>query len=126
MFSTFPAFTFSSLETAAICKIGAAFAVTTGFSAFAVFGLAATVAVTFVTGFTSSFAAIGIIGAVRVITHPRPVFAAIYFVLTVLAAAGIFLMLQAEFLAFALIVLSVLVFVKGLGQPFPLWPSFLG
>jgi len=27
-------------------------------------------------------------------------------------------------LAFALIVLSVLVFVKGLGQPFPLWPSF--
>ncbi len=28
-------------------------------------------------------------------------------------------------LAFALIVLSVLVFVKGLGQPFPLWPSFL-
>ena len=28
-------------------------------------------------------------------------------------------------LAFALIVLSVLVFVKGLGQPFPLWPTFL-
>ncbi len=29
-------------------------------------------------------------------------------------------------LAFALILLSVLVFVKGLGQPFPLWPKFLG
>lgn len=29
-------------------------------------------------------------------------------------------------LAVALTVLSVLVFVKGLGQPFPLWPRFLG
>ncbi|MEY4841820.1 MAG: putative NADH-quinone oxidoreductase subunit [Planctomycetota bacterium] len=56
------------------------------------------------TPFYMAFAAIGIIGAVRVITHPRPVFAAIYFVLTVLAAGGIFLMLQAEFLAFALII----------------------
>ena len=56
------------------------------------------------TPFYMAFAAIGVIGAVRVITHPRPVFAAIYFVLTVLAAAGIFLMLQAEFLAFALII----------------------
>jgi NADH:ubiquinone oxidoreductase subunit 6 (subunit J) len=40
------------------------------------------------TPFYMAFAAIGIIGAVRVITHPRPVFAAIYFVLTVLAAGG--------------------------------------
>jgi len=29
-------------------------------------------------------------------------------------------------LSAALIILSVLVFVKGLGLPFPLWPSFLG
>ena len=29
-------------------------------------------------------------------------------------------------LALALVLLSVLVFVKGLGQPFPLWPKFLG
>jgi len=29
-------------------------------------------------------------------------------------------------LTFVLIVLSVLVFVKGLGLPFPLWPGFLG
>jgi len=56
------------------------------------------------TPFYMVFAAIGIIGAVRVITHPRPVFAAIYFVVTVIAAAAIFLMLQAEFLAFALII----------------------
>jgi hypothetical protein len=33
---------------------------------------------------------------------------------------------EALLLAVALIVLSVLVFVKGLGQPFPLWPAFLG
>lgn len=33
---------------------------------------------------------------------------------------------EALLLAVGLIVLSVLVFVKGLGQPFPLWPKFLG
>jgi len=32
---------------------------------------------------------------------------------------------EALFLALVLIVLSILVFVKGLGQPFPLWPPFL-
>ena len=29
-------------------------------------------------------------------------------------------------LSVVLIILSVLVFVKGLGLPFPLWPKFLG
>jgi len=33
---------------------------------------------------------------------------------------------EALLLALALILLSVLVFVEGLGQPFPLWPKFLG
>jgi hypothetical protein len=33
---------------------------------------------------------------------------------------------EAILLAIVLILLSVLVFVKGLGQPFPLWPKFLG
>lgn len=33
---------------------------------------------------------------------------------------------EALLLTFVLIVLSVLVFVKGLGLPFPLWPGFLG
>jgi len=56
------------------------------------------------TPFLIAFAAVGVIGAVRVITHPRPVFAAIYFILTVLAAASTFLVLDAEFLAFALII----------------------
>jgi NADH-quinone oxidoreductase subunit J len=54
--------------------------------------------------FLMAFAAVGVIGAVRVVTHPRPVFAAIYFILTVLAAAATFLVLDAEFLAFALII----------------------
>ena len=33
---------------------------------------------------------------------------------------------EALLLAVGLILLSVVVFVKGLGQPFPLWPKFLG
>jgi hypothetical protein len=33
---------------------------------------------------------------------------------------------EALLLTFVLIVLSVLVFVKGLGLPFPLWPKFFG
>ena len=49
-----------------------------------------------------SFVALG--GALRVITHPRPVYAALYFVLTVIATAGLFLILSAEFMAFALII----------------------
>jgi NADH-quinone oxidoreductase subunit J len=50
------------------------------------------------------FAAVALAGALRVITHPRPVYAALYFILTVLASAGLFVLLAAEFLAFALII----------------------
>mgnify|MGYP000001378057 CR=1 FL=1 len=50
------------------------------------------------------FAAVGLGGALRVITHPRPVYAALYFIMTVLASAGLFLVLSAEFMAFALII----------------------
>ena len=50
------------------------------------------------------FGAIAIFGAARVITHPRPVFAAIYFILVVIASAGLFLLLGADFMAFALII----------------------
>ena len=45
-----------------------------------------------------------IIGAVRLVTHPRPIFAAIYFVLVIVCSAGLFLVLRAEFMAFALII----------------------
>jgi NADH-quinone oxidoreductase subunit J len=50
------------------------------------------------------FSLVALGGALRVITHPRPVYAALYFVLTVIATAGLFLILSAEFMAFALII----------------------
>ena len=51
------------------------------------------------------FAFIAVAGALRVITHPRPVYSALYFVLTVLASAGLFVLLWAEFMAAALILI---------------------
>jgi NADH-quinone oxidoreductase subunit J len=51
------------------------------------------------------FSAIAIVGAIRVITHPRPVYSALYFVLSVLATAGLFILLWAEFMAAALVVI---------------------
>jgi len=51
------------------------------------------------------FSAIAIISGIRVISHPKPVYAALYFVLTVLAVAGLFVLLWAEFMAAALILI---------------------
>lgn len=51
------------------------------------------------------FSAIAIIGAVRVVTHPRPVYSALYFVLTVFASAGLFVLLAADFIAAALVLI---------------------
>jgi NADH-quinone oxidoreductase subunit J len=51
------------------------------------------------------FGGIALFGSLRVITHPRPVYSALYFVLTVFASAGLFVLLWAEFLAVALIVI---------------------
>jgi len=51
------------------------------------------------------FALIGLGSALRVITHPRPVYAALYFILTILSTAGLFLLLSAEFLTFALVII---------------------
>lgn len=51
------------------------------------------------------FSAITILGAVRVVTHPRPVYSALYFVLSVLATAGLFILLWAEFMAAALVII---------------------
>lgn len=50
------------------------------------------------------FGVVALVGAVRMITHPKPVYAAVYFVLVVIASAGLFLLLHAEFMAFALII----------------------
>ncbi len=50
------------------------------------------------------FAGVALGAGLRVITHPRPVYAALYFILTVLASAGLFVLLSAEFVAFALVI----------------------
>jgi len=50
------------------------------------------------------FSLIAIASAVRMITHERPVYSALYFVLVVISSAALFLLLQAEFMAFALVI----------------------
>lgn len=51
------------------------------------------------------FALIGLGASLRVITQPRPVYAALYFILTILASAGLYVLLAAEFLTFALVII---------------------
>lgn len=51
------------------------------------------------------FSAIALFGAIRVVTHRRPVYSALYFVLTVFATAGLFVLLVAEFMAGALVII---------------------
>lgn len=51
------------------------------------------------------FAIIALVSGVRVVTHPRPVYSALYFVLTTFATAGLFVLLWAEFMAAALILI---------------------
>ena len=54
--------------------------------------------------FFSLFAIVSVISAAQMITTRRPVYAALHFVLVVIASAGLFLLLEAEFMAFALII----------------------
>lgn len=49
--------------------------------------------------------AVALAGAVRVITHTQPVYSALYFVLSIFASAGLFVLLQAEFMAAALVLI---------------------
>ncbi|MCC5830432.1 MAG: NADH-quinone oxidoreductase subunit J [Phycisphaeraceae bacterium] len=51
------------------------------------------------------FSGIAIIAAVRVISHTKPVYAALWFVMVILSSAGLLLILQAEFMAFALVII---------------------
>ncbi len=60
---------------------------------------------TFPNVFFYVFSLIGLGSALRVITHPRPVYAALFFILTILSSAGLYIILSAEFLAFALIII---------------------
>ena len=49
-------------------------------------------------------ALVALFAALRVITHSKPVYSALYFVLLVVAVTGLVLLMQAEFLALALII----------------------
>ncbi|MEM9883529.1 MAG: NADH-quinone oxidoreductase subunit J [Planctomycetota bacterium] len=51
------------------------------------------------------FASISVCAAVRVITHTRPVYAALWFVMVVIASAGLLLTLAAEFMALAMLII---------------------
>lgn len=51
------------------------------------------------------FGAISVFGALRVITHPQPIYSALYFVLTIFSTAGLFVLLAAEFMAAALVLI---------------------
>jgi NADH-quinone oxidoreductase subunit J len=51
------------------------------------------------------FSAIALGSAIRVVTHSKPVYSALYFVLTVFASAGLFILLEAEFMAAALVLI---------------------
>lgn len=51
------------------------------------------------------FALLALGSGLRMITHPRPVYAALHFILTILASSGLYVLLAAEFMAFALIII---------------------
>lgn len=51
------------------------------------------------------FAVVAVLAAARVVTHSKPVYSAVYFLLVVLAVAGIALLAHAEFLAAALLII---------------------
>ena len=61
----------------------------------------------FETGILYAFAAVLLLSGVRVITARNPVHAALFLVLAFFTAAGIWLLLRAEFLAIALVVVYV-------------------
>lgn len=50
-------------------------------------------------------ALIGLWGAVRVITHEKPVYSALYFILVVVSVGGLLVLMQAYFLAAALLII---------------------
>lgn len=58
-------------------------------------------------GFFVVFAFIAIAAGARVVTHPRPVYSAVYFVLLMLAVTGLCILAGAEFLAVALVIVYV-------------------
>ena len=55
-------------------------------------------------GYFILFAGVAIAAASRVVTHSKPVYSALYFVLVVIAVAALLVLRQAEFLAIALVI----------------------
>lgn len=51
------------------------------------------------------FSGLAIAAAVRVITHTKPVYAALWFVMVILASSGLFLVMEAEFIAAAVVII---------------------
>jgi NADH-quinone oxidoreductase subunit J len=51
------------------------------------------------------FGFLALASALRVITHRRPVYSALWFIFTILSTSGLFILLSAEFLTFALIII---------------------
>lgn len=51
------------------------------------------------------FSFIALLSALRVITHPRPVYSALYFIFTILSSSVLYLLMRAEFMAFALLII---------------------
>ncbi len=56
-------------------------------------------------GFSYLFSAIALLAAGRVVTHPKPVYCVLYFVLLVVAVACLLVLQHAEFLAVALVII---------------------
>lgn len=56
-------------------------------------------------GWFVGLSVVAVAAAIRMITHRRPVYSALYFVLVVVAVAGLVLLLGAEFLAAALVII---------------------
>lgn len=54
--------------------------------------------------FFAIFSLLAIVAAIRVVTHRRPVYSAVYFVLVMLAVTGLCILAAAEFLAAALVI----------------------
>jgi len=51
------------------------------------------------------FSAIAVVASVRVITHTKPVYSALWFVMVVLSSAGMFVLLDAAFMALAMVII---------------------
>lgn len=80
-------------------------------------------------GFTM-FGTLAVLSAVRVITHDRAVYSALYFIITIVSTTALLLLMRAEFLAIALVIiyagaiLVTYVFVIMLAQQGGAAPAF--